>query len=301
MKKRRGPSIKPWQVIVAVVLVLAAVCACIWFYLQGKTVAVLEPQGVIGKQELHLIIFTCLLSVIVVVPVFIMLFGFAWRYREGNKKAVYRPDEEGNKWLELLWWAIPVIIIGILGTVTVISTHQLDPYKPLASKVKPVNVQVIALQWRWLFLYPDQHVATINELRIPTGTPIHFTITADAPMSAFWIPSLGTQTYAMSGMNSQLNLEADKEGTYRGTNSNINGKGYADMQFAVDAVTPQYFDIWAATAAKEPLENALDWNAYEAIAKPSSDTSAVYYRLTDNYLYDEVMNKYMADGSGGSI
>ena len=239
MKKRRSQTWKPWRLLAAIAVGLIASGVALAFYLQGKDVPVLDPQGVVGIQERNLIIFTCILSVFVVVPVFVMLGVFAWKYREDNTKAEYRPDEEGNKWLEILWWGIPILIIAILGTVTWITTHQLDPYKPLDSNVKPLRVQVVALQWKWLFLYPDQRVATVNELKIPAGTPINFEITADAPMSAFWIPSLGTQVYAMSGMTSKLSLQADKPGTYRGTNSNINGEGYADMHFTVTSVEPR--------------------------------------------------------------
>ncbi len=300
MKKRREPIVKPWQIFLAIVLVVVAATVSLWFYLQNKTIPVLEPQGAVGLQERNLIIFTSLLSVIVVVPVFIMLGSFAWRYREGNNKARYTPDEDGNKWLETLWWGIPIVIIGILGTVTVISTHQLDPYKPLNSKVKPLNVQVVALQWKWLFIYPSQHVASLNELKIPTGTPVNFYITADAPMSAFWIPSLGTQVYAMTGMTSQVSLEADKAGTYRGTNSNINGKGYAGMHFNVDAISAKDFNLWTTTVANERLKNTLDWSAYGALAKPTENNPTTYYQLTDDYLYDKVVNKYMTSGEGGS-
>lgn len=265
-----------------------------WLLLDGKNIAVLNPQGVIATQQKDLIIFTLLLSLIVVVPVFVMLGVFAWKYREGNTGAKYTPEVDGNRWMEALWWGIPVLIIAILGYVTVKSTHELDPYKPLASDVKPVKVQVVALQWKWLFLYPEQHVASINELRIPAGTPVNFEITADAPMSAFWIPNLGTQTYAMTGMTAKLSLQADKPGSYRGSNSNINGVGYAEMDFqAVAMSSRKAFDDWAAALGKDKSHKHLDKDIYEDLAKPTRGNKVTFYHLHDADLYDTVIEKYM--------
>jgi len=301
MKKRKLlPPVRQWQVVIAVLLLIIVLGIGLWFYLQGKNVAILEPQGIVGQNEKKLILFTVLLSVIVVVPVYVMLGMFAWRYRDDNKKAKYKytPDVDGNKWLEILWWGIPVVIIGILSVVTWASTHQLDPYKPLNSKVAPINVQVVALPWRWLFLYPDQHVATINELKIPAGTPVNFAITADAPMSAFWIPNLGTQTYAMTGMTAKLSLEADHAGTYRGENTNINGKGYADMTFKVTVVpTRKDFDTWAAGIPSDAKQQHLEWSEYETLAKQSTDEKVQYFSLHDVDLYNEVIAKYTSNGS----
>lgn len=296
MKKRRSQTWKPWRLLAAIAVGLIASGVALALYLQGKDIPVLDPQGIVGIHERNLIIFTCLLSVVVVVPVFVMLGVFAWKYREDNTKAEYRPDEEGNKWLEMLWWGIPILIIMILGTVTWITTHQLDPYKPLDSSVKPLRVQVVALQWKWLFLYPDQRVATVNELKIPAGTPVNFEITADAPMSAFWIPSLGTQVYAMSGMTSKLSLQADKPGAYRGTNSNINGEGYADMHFTVNSVAPRDFTLWVNAITNSPVHNHLEWDEYEDIAKPDTPGTVAYYHLHDTNLFDQVLAKYNGNG-----
>jgi cytochrome o ubiquinol oxidase subunit 2 len=295
--RERVKSLKTWHIVVAVSLLIILVGIGMAFYLQGKNFAVLDPQGPIGQQEKNLIIFTLLLSAIVVIPVFIMLGTFAWRYHDGNTNAAYHPDEDGNKWLETLWWGIPIVIIGILVVVTWVSTYQLDPYKPLNSSVKPITVQVVALQWRWLFIYPDQHVASINELKIPAKTPINFEITADAPMSGFWIPSLGTQTYAMTGMSAQLRLESDNPGTLRGTNSNINGKGYAGMNFKVTTTSKEQFDGWTHAIANSPTHEHLAYDEYVNLAKPSTDATIEYFHLHDSNLYSEVMGKYMRSGS----
>lgn len=301
MAARRKKLLSPAKIFIGSVLILIAATLGTWLLIRGIDMPVLNPQGVIAAQEKDLIIFTLLLSVVVVVPVFVMLGLFAWRYREGNHKAEYRPDEDGNTWLELLWWGIPILIIGILGTVTWITTHQLDPHKTINNGAAPVRVQVVALQWKWLFLYPDQHIASLNELRIPANTPVNFEITADAPMSAFWVPSLGSQIYAMSGMSSKLSLMADKAGTYRGANSNINGKGYADMHFNVIALASrQDFNDWVSGIADAESHKHLDSGVYEELAKPSEKNPVTYYHLHDTDLYTKILNKYMASGTGGA-
>ena len=159
MTKRKKPLLTPVRVIGVAILLTVAVCLATWLFLADKNVAVLNPQGIIAAQQKDLMIFTLILSVIVVVPVFTVLGLFAWRYREGNTKAAYAPDEDGNTWLEAIWWGIPIFIIGILSVVTWVSTHQLDPYKSIASDQKAIKVQVVALQWKWLFMYPDYGVA----------------------------------------------------------------------------------------------------------------------------------------------
>lgn len=262
-------------------------------FLADKNVAVFNPQGVIAEQQRDLIVFTLLLSLVVVLPVFLMLGIFAWKYRESNTKAKYTPDVDGNKWLEILWWGIPIIIIVILSVVTWITTHQLDPYKSIASDKKPVKVQVVALQWKWLFLYPEQGIATVNELKMPVGTTVDFELTADAPMSAFWIPNLGSQIYAMSGMNSKLSLQASKEGTYRGSNSNINGKGYSGMNFNAVVTRENDFNEWIERVKANDDHHHMDGGTYEELIKPTEKNPVTYYHLHDTDLYTKVVEKYM--------
>jgi cytochrome o ubiquinol oxidase subunit 2 len=294
MPVRRKKFLTPARVALACVLLAIIFGLAVWLVIRDADIAVLNPQGLIAKQQRDLIVFTTLLSVVVVLPVFTLLGLFAWKYREGNKKATYTPDEDGNKWLEVLWWGIPIIIIGILGIITWVTTHQLDPYKPIASTVPAIKVQVVALQWKWLFLYPDQGVASLNEMRIPAGTPVNLEITADAPMSAFWIPSLAGQTYAMNGMTAKLSLVADKPGTYRGSNTNINGEGYADMHFnAVAMDSRKAFDDWARSV-RIGEENGLDFDKYQKLAEPSKANPIMSYQLRDKALYTEIMNKYMS-------
>jgi len=288
--KRRLIRMIGMAVLILIIAVLGA-----YLLLQGRNIAVLNPQGIIASKEQGLIVFTVLLGLIVVVPVFIMLFGFAWKYREGNEKAKYTPNDDHNKWIEAVWWGIPIAIIGVLSVLTWVTSHELDPYKKLDSNLKPIKIQVVALEWKWLFLYPDQGIATVNEVRFPEKTPVNFELTADAPMSAFWIPNLGSQIYAMSGMSSQLSLEANTTGEYRGANSNINGNGYSGMTFKAISLKQHDFDMWAHEQATS--NNRLDWNRYDGeLAKPSKNNRVTYYMLQDRDLYDMVINKYMAHG-----
>lgn len=277
------------KIILAVLLIGAAVFGAS-LLLKGVNIDILNPQGEIARKEYHLILFTLLLSLVVVVPVFVMLVVFSLRYREGNKKAAYRPDWGGNRMLEAIWWGIPCLIIVVLGVVTWQTSHELDPYKDLSASTKPVNVQVVSLQWKWLFIYPDLQVASVNELVIPEKTPINFTITSDAPMNSFWIPSLGSQVYAMSGMSTKLRLIADTTGEYRGSSANISGKGFADMSFMAKSRSSADFNAWVEQARRAEV---LDGTSYATLAKPSTMKQPAAYALKDDGLYDKIIMKYM--------
>jgi len=283
------------KVVGLLALLVVIVTLGLVLYLQDKNIPVLNPQGIIADKQLSLLVFTTILGLFVIIPVFIMMFAFAWKYRENSKKKPkYTPDVGGNKMFELLWWGIPFVIIIILSIVTWFSTHDLDPYKPLRSSTKPITIQVVALQWRWLFIYPEQNIATINEVRFPEKTPINFEISGDAPMSAFWIPSLGSQTYAMNGMTSQLKLEANGVGEYIGMNTNINGEGYADMRFKAISLRSSDFIDWANNVRM--TEPGLNWNKYEAIQPQTRDTSVYRYSLIDHDIFDRILMKYMDHG-----
>lgn len=272
------------------VLMAGVVAAAAWFFM-NTNVAVLNPKGEVAQKQRDILIFSVLLISIVVVPVFALLGIFAWRYRDGNKHASYRPDWDSNKWLEVVWWGIPFVIILILAIVTWRTSHELDPFKELSSTTKPLKVQVVALQWKWLFIYPEQKIASVNMLRIPEDTPINFTITSDAPMNAFWIPSLGTQVYAMSGMSMKLHLSANEPGDYKGSSSNISGEHFADMAFVARAMTKSDFDQWVTATQASPLK--LDQATYDELAKPGINKEPVYYQLRKDDLYDSIIMKYM--------
>lgn len=268
------------------VIVVAAIVGGLWLL----DAAVLTPSGVIAEKERHLILFTLVLGAIIVIPVFVMLFFIAWRYREGNEKAKYDPLFRSSRFLEGLWWGVPLVVIIILGIVTWQSSHELDPYRALDSKVKPVRVQVVALQWRWLFIYPEQKIASINELYIPVNTPINFEITADAPMNSFWIPQLGGQVYAMSGMSTKLHLEATREGLYEGSSANISGQGFAGMRFMTHAVSMDSYKEWVNKAKKG---SELDEALYSEVSSPSKDREPRSFVLKKPDLYDTIIMKYM--------
>lgn len=278
-----------------VVLVIVALVALFAWLLIGRAIPVLETHGVVADQERGLIIMTVLLAAVVVVPVFVMLFWFAWHYRAGNKKAKYQPDMSGRRGLELLWWGIPCVIILALSIITYISTHNLDPYKPLpvASGQKVVKIQVVALQWRWLFIYPGTEMASMNDLTIPVKTPIELSITADAPMNSFWVPALAGQVYAMSGMSTKLNLSANDIGAYNGVSSNISGSGFAAMSFKVHAVSSGDYQKWLKQGANSM--SMLTYDDYKQIAQPNNDSTPRIYMLMDNNLYNEIIDSYSAN------
>ena len=283
------------QVLVSVVIA-GVILGALAFATYGRDIPVLQPQGVIAEQQFQLILITTLLGVFVVIPVFILLFTIAWKYREGNTKAKYEPEFEGSKLLEALWWGIPCLIILILGIITFISTHALDPYKQLESEKKPVNVQVISLQWKWLFIYPDEGIATVNYLNIPEDTPINFTITSDAPMNSFWVPALGGQVYSMTGMSTKLHLMADKTGTYNGASANLSGDGFAGMKFVVNSQTQTEFEDWLKESKKS--QNFLTSITYNELREPSKNDPQKTFGLVEGGIYEAVIMKYMSPKTG---
>lgn len=272
-------------------LVIVAVATACGFWLAGANIAVLEPKGLIAEQQRNLIIFASLLSLLVIIPVFVLTFYIAYTYREGNKKAEYKPTWDGSRKLETIWWGLPILLILILGITTWVTSHSLDPFKPLNSDKKPLQVQVVALNWKWLFIYPEQGIASVNALHIPANTPINFEITADAPMNSLWIPELGGQIYAMAGMNTKLHLMANQVGEFNGSSANLSGDGFAGMKFTTHATSESDFANWATKVASEP--DYLSLATYKALAEPSKDVPPTYFGTVDTGLYDTVIAKYM--------
>ncbi len=268
-----------------------------WWLIQDKKFDVLSPSGAVADQQRDLIIFTVSLISLVVVPVFVMLGVFAWRYSEKNKKGKYDPSFNHSVLLESIWWGIPIAIIGVLSVVTIQTSHSLDPYRKIVSENETVNVHYVALQWKWLFIYPELGVASLNQLPIPEDTPISFTITADAPMSAFWVPALGSQIYAMNGMNSQLNLIASKQGDFTGYSTNINGTGYSDMTMTVHSWSDSKFNAWVRDTKQSGTK--MNIATYETLAEPSKNNQELAYSLEDKNLYTTIVSKYIGHGSPG--
>lgn len=289
----KNPPAKPWRVPLIVSLVIVVLFALGWWLFRDLYMPVLMPSGQVADQQRTLFVFTVALSVVVVVPVFALLVIFAWRYRDTGEKAPknYRPEWGENKWLEITWWGIPIVIIAVLSVVTYLTSHSLDPYRAIESDKETLEVQVVALQWKWLFIYPELGVATVNDLTIPVDTPVHFSLSADAPMSAFWVPALGSQIYSMNSMSSQLNLMANETGTFKGYNTNINGEGYAKMTFDVNSVSDDEFDDWQSSHASSG--HRLDWQHYGELAEPSTMSSPMYMSLADDKLYQRIVMKNM--------
>ncbi|HEX7259876.1 MAG TPA: ubiquinol oxidase subunit II [Candidatus Saccharimonadia bacterium] len=282
--------------VLVVLLLIGGLVGGLVLFLAAHPVAVLDPRGLIASEQRNLIVVTTLLMLLIVVPVFGMTFGIAWKYRAGNTKARYTPDWDHSRVAETLWWGIPSVIIVILAVITWKSSHDLDPFKPLISPNKPVTIQVVALPWKWLFIYPDQNIATVNYVQFPENTPIHFVITADAPMNSFWIPQLGGQIYAMPGMSTQLHLMASEVGSYAGSSANLSGAGFANMRFEAKATTQVAFDDWVAATKKSPLH--LGATDYNQLAQPSKRDDVAYYGIASNELYDSIIMKYMLPADG---
>ncbi|HEY8885907.1 MAG TPA: ubiquinol oxidase subunit II [Candidatus Microsaccharimonas sp.] len=296
MRKEKKRDFRRVKQVIISSFIAVVILAILAFVTHGRDVPVLDTKGLIADQERNLILVTFGLGMLVVIPVFIMLFSIAWRYRASNTKARYEPDQAGNRWLELLWWGIPCIIILLLGIITAVSTHALDPYKPIQSSVQPVKIQVVSLNWRWLFIYPDEGIATINYINIPKDTPINFTITSDAPMNSMWIPALSGQIYAMSGMSTQLHVMANQTGTFNGSSANISGDGYADMHFKVNAMNEADYASWARNTTNKTDTTLLTDDSYMKLAKDSHDGAQQTFLLMDYNLYNEIIMKYMSPG-----
>lgn len=258
--------------------------------LSGCKLEVLESKGVIGAAESSLIATATYTMLLVVVPVILLTLFIAWRYRASNKNATYAPKWAHSTAIEVVVWIIPAIIILYLGILTWKSTHELDPYKPLESSVKPINVEVVALDWKWLFIYPDLGVASVNQLAFPVGTPVNFRITSDSVMNSFFIPELGGQIYAMAGMQTKLHLLTDHAGDYAGISANYSGKGFSDMKFRALAMSNADFDAWLKQVRNAP--EALSMDVYTGVARPSEKVAVRYFSTVDPKLFSNIVAKY---------
>ncbi|KJZ41478.1 ubiquinol oxidase subunit II [Pseudomonas sp. B21-040] len=258
--------------------------------LSGCNMTLLDPKGQVGLDERNLIITATLLMLLVVVPVIVMTFLFAWKYRASNTDAVYTPKWSHSTKIEIAVWAIPVLIIIALGYVTYKSTHALDPYKPLESDVKPVTIQVVSMDWKWLFIYPEQGIATVNKIVFPANTPINFQITSDTVMNSFFIPGLGGQIYAMAGMQTKLHLIANQNAEFDGISANYSGAGFTGMKFKAIATSQADFDAWVSDVKKAPKQ--LEKAEYEALSKPSQNNPVELYSSFTPNLFQTIVDKY---------
>ncbi|WP_172197066.1 ubiquinol oxidase subunit II [Saccharibacillus qingshengii] len=256
---------------------------------------VLDPKGPIAAKQLDLMIITVILCAIIIVPVLIITFIIVWRYRASNKKADYKPEWAHSNLLEAIWWGIPIVIIIVLAIITVRYTHELEPAKALASDKEEVTIQVVSLNWKWLFLYPEEGIATLNTITIPEDRPVRFELTADSPMNSFWIPELGGQIYAMSGMSMALHLQADEPGTYFGTGANFTGEHFENMTFDVHATSDADYEKWIAEAKASP--NTITAESYEEMSKPTESEEPTLYSSFPEGIYESIVTKYMHEGA----
>lgn len=253
----------------------------------------IQSKGEIGQDERDLIFTALFLMLLVVIPVIIMTVVFAYRYRASNTKAIYDPHFHHSNKIEVAIWGIPIIIVGILGIIIWKTTHKLDPYRPLEHENKPVVVQVVALDWKWLFIYPDHNIATINYLEFPVNIPVQFKVTADAPMNSFMIPQLGGQIYAMAGMQTQLHLIASEEGIYDGRGYGFSGAGFNGMHFKAHVVSQDEFDNWVNQTKSSP---ELTTDVYKQLVQPSEYVQPQFFGSVSNNLFDDIMMKFMMPG-----
>jgi cytochrome o ubiquinol oxidase subunit 2 len=258
--------------------------------------AVLDPQGFVGIAEKTILIDSVAIMLAIVVPTIAATLAFAWWFRASNTRAIHLPDFEYSGRIELIVWSIPLLTIILLGGVAWIGSHDLDPAKPLASKTAPLEVQIVSLDWKWLFIYPNERVASVNQLVVPAGVPLHFSLTSASVMNAFFIPQLGSMIYTMNGMTTQLNLRADAPGTFHGLSSHFSGDGFSDMHFDVRAVSPDEFDSWIQGARE--AGPTLDPASYAALARQSMNTSPFTFRAADPALFQQIVTQQLPPGPG---
>ncbi len=264
--------------------------------LSGCDSALLDPKGQVGLEQRSLILTALGLMLIVVIPAIVMAIGFAWKYRATNKDAKYSPNWSHSNKVEAVVWTIPILIIIFLAVLTWKTTHALEPSKPLAHEAKPVTIEVIAMDWKWFFIYPEQGIATVNEIAFPANTPVEFKITSNSVMNSFFIPRLGSQIYAMAGMQTKLNLIANEAGSYNGISANYSGRGFSGMKFkAIATPDTETFNQWVAKAKQSP-KAMNDMVAYEKLAAPSEYNKVEYFSSVKPDLFKDVINKFMGHG-----
>jgi cytochrome o ubiquinol oxidase subunit 2 len=249
---------------------------------------VLDPHGPVGAAERLIMINATIIMLAVILPVMALALGFAWWFRAGNSKARYLPNFEYSGPIELIVWSIPALVVTFLGGMAWIGSHDLDPPKALPSQSPPLEIQVVALDWKWLFIYPAEGVAAVNQLAVPTGTRLRFTITSSGVMNSFFIPQLGSQIYAMAGMATQLELQADRPGRFRGLSSQFSGDGFSDMHFPVTAMPAAEFQEWIGKAKQGGGQ--LDAAAYARLVKPSTADKPATFGAVERNLFQNAMH-----------
>lgn len=271
--------------------------------LAGCNAVVMNPTGDIAKQQADLIIISVALMLLIIVPVMILTVLFAWRYRK-NANAKYEPDWDHSTKLELIIWGAPLLIIIVLGLITWVSTHKLDPYRPLErldehrpipASTKPLEVQVVSLDWKWLFIYPEQGIASVNQLVTPIDTPIRFKMTSSTVMNTFYIPTLAGMIYTMPGMQTELNAVLNKTGDYQGLSANFSGDGFSHMKFAYKGVSTEEFNAWVQEMKANTA--VLDRADYLVLEKPTAKEAVRHYGQVEPALFNRILNRCVAEGT----
>lgn len=260
-------------------------------FLSGCSDAVLfQPKGPVARDEASLISTAFALMLIVVIPVFVLAIWFAIRYRDSANSADYQPEWAKSMKIEFLIWSVPIAIVLVLAWLSWTSTYRLDPYKPIPSEAQPLRIEVVSMDWKWLFIYPDYHVATVNEIVLPAHTPLNFRLTSATVMTSLFIPQLGSQMYAMAGMQTRLHLLADETGVFDGHNQEFSGKGYATMHFKAVVTTPEQFKAWIQNARHSP--KALSMAEYKVLNEPGGNHPVTIYSSVAPGLFDRIVGQF---------
>jgi cytochrome o ubiquinol oxidase subunit 2 len=292
---------RPWPLFGGRVLALAVsanrvfvkrtIASLLALSLPGCGGGVLDPRGPVGASEKLILIDSMTIMLAIVVPVILATVAFAWWFRASNSRATYRPNWDFSGSLELIIWAIPALVITFLGGIAWFGSQALDPYRPLVSKLKPIEVEAVSLDWKWLFIYPDEGIATVNQLVLPAGTPVHFKITSASVWNTFFVPQLGSMIYSMAGMTTQLNLQADTPGTFLGLSGQFSGDKFSDMHFDVRAVDGEAFHHWESGAA-------LDRGAYARLAQTEDTSPVMTYKGVDPTLFGAIVAGTAPESAG---
>jgi cytochrome o ubiquinol oxidase subunit II len=248
---------------------------------------VLDPRGPVGSAERLMLYDATAIMLAVIGPVILLTLAFAWWFRAGNRHARYRPDWEYSGRIEVIVWAIPALVILFLGGIAWVGSHQLDPPRALQSNTQPLEVQVVSLDWQWLFIYPGQHIASLNHLVVPAGVPVRFSLTSASVMNSFFIPQLGSQIYTMAGMTTHVNLQADERGRYQGLSAQFSGDGFSDMRFDVDAVAADGFQAWVSDVGTRG--EVLDAPTFARLAQPTRGRGTATYAQVPVGLFDAIV------------
>ena len=275
-----------------VMLALLALAAC-------QQPLVLHPKGVVADGTTSLLVGSFVIMLPIVVPTILAALIFGWWYRSSNRRAYYEPSFVESGRIEIVTWSIPLLTIMLLGSVAWIASHDLDPAKPLSSDEEPLNVQVVSLDWKWLFIYPDQNVASVNRLVIPAGVPIHFRLTSASVMNAFFVPQLGSMIYTMNGMATNLNLNANEAGSFMGLSAMFSGNGFSDMHFTTEAVPKADFDTWTKQASNGGGPT-LSSQAYKDLSVQSMNVAPYTYSAVEPGLFDRIVTQELPPGPGPS-